>query len=172
VGQEHGRGIQIDEDLAFQRRSWRAQSLGLALMAVVLAGALLGLLGAEGPFSQGEARAAGLSVRYSRFGRRLSPSTLQVRLDPSRVRGDVVSLWISADYLEAMSVERVSPRPRAVVASAERTVYTFDVSAAPSRSSRPILIAFELKPRALFRRGGQLGLDAGAELSVATFVYP
>jgi hypothetical protein len=169
VAQKQGGGLQIDEDLAFQRRSWTVQRLGFALMGLVLVGALFGVLGAEGPLAESEAHAEGLSVRYARFGRRLTSSTLEVSVDPSRAREGVVSLWVSADYLDTMAAQRVSPRPRAVVAGGDRTIYTFDVSAA---ASRPVRITFDLKPRALFRHAGRIGLDAGAELPITTFVYP
>lgn len=169
MAREQDRGIQIDEDVAFQRRFRVVQRIGLAVMGLVLAAALLGLLGAAGPLCDGAAQSDGLSVRYPRFGRRLTPSMLEVRVDPSQVRGSVVSLWISAGYLEAMAPARVSPRPRTVAAHGDRALYTFDAS---RNAPTAIRICFELEPRALLRHAGRVGLVSGGELPVATFIYP
>lgn len=163
------RDLELDEDPSFQRRQQLVQRIGLGLMAAVVLAALLGLLGAGGPLSEADVRGDALSIRYTRFARRLSPTTLELRVQPSAVRDGEASIWISSDYLDALKVERVAPLPRTVVAGGERTTFVFDASPG---GTKPLSLSFELNPQDSLQHHGRAGLTGGAELSFSTFVYP
>jgi hypothetical protein len=162
-------GLEIDEDLKFQLRFWRVQRVGLALMTLTLLAALLGLLGASGPLSRGEAHSGGLHIRYARFARRSNSTALELRIAPSAVHGGLVRVWVSSDYLDDLQLERASPQPEAVVAGGERATFVFRAS---PDGTRPLRVVLELKPRALLGAPGRAGLAGGPELSFSTFVYP
>ena len=60
-------GLQLEEDASFRRRAWAVQRAGWALMALLLLGAILGLLG-SGPLSTATADVPGLMrIEYQRF---------------------------------------------------------------------------------------------------------
>lgn len=51
--------LEIEEDLDFQRRMWRLQQIGWALLVLVVVAALLGLFG-KGPLSRAVASRVGV----------------------------------------------------------------------------------------------------------------
>ena len=69
--------IELAEDMEFQRKNWRAERIGWAVLAFILLAAALGLFG-QGPLG-GTVVAAGddsLSLTYERFWRLSSPTRL------------------------------------------------------------------------------------------------
>jgi hypothetical protein len=160
--------LEIDEDLAFQRRSWAVQRAGWVAMGSVLVLAAAGLLG-SGPLSRQNVVVPGLSVEYKRFTRYETPETLTVRVDPAATRAPDVRLWVDRRYLERVVVESVVPAPLRVEAAAEQLVYVFPMS----RPGERITIAFRLQAEHIGPAQGRIGL-VGAEPVAAfrQFVYP
>jgi hypothetical protein len=102
---------EIGEDAAFQRRMWRAERIGWAVVALILLAALTGVF-SGGLLGRATASGAGgLSVDYDRFARYGAPTTILVRLD--REAGGEARLRLSRSLLEAFAIERVRPRPEA-----------------------------------------------------------
>jgi hypothetical protein len=75
--QRHG-DLEIPEDLPFQRREWVAERVAWAVMALLIAGALLGFFG-TGPLSRTTAgdEAGPLWLEYERFARLLAAGALE-----------------------------------------------------------------------------------------------
>lgn len=97
-------GLQIDEDLAFQRRSWRWQRAGwLGFVALIVAG-LLGVFGA-GPLSRAESSGAGLRIEYDRFARTQAPTSLVIHIDGGAARAGAVRLVLGGDYIHAAQIQ-------------------------------------------------------------------
>jgi hypothetical protein len=161
--------LEIDQDLAFLRRSWRVQRAGWLGMVAVLVLALAGLLG-SGPLSRQEVSLPGLlRVEYQRFARYEAPQTLTVRLEPAATRTGEVRLWVDRRYLDESKVETIMPPPSRVEAATDRLVYVFRMS----RPGEPATIVLELQSRQIGPISGRIGLE-GAE-AVAPFrqlVYP
>ncbi|MGG5812095.1 hypothetical protein [Falsiroseomonas sp. CW058] len=59
----------MERDLPFQRRTWRAQRVGWAAMAMLVAAALAGLFGGGGWLAAGEAEDGGLRAEWPRIQR-------------------------------------------------------------------------------------------------------
>src|SRR5690242_8532320 len=99
VQQEHDR-IQIDVDRRHSRREWRIERIGWAVMAVLLAAGLLGLLG-YGPLSQARAGEPGtLSVTYDRLQRASAPSEYHFTVAPSLARDGELRLRFDDTLLD------------------------------------------------------------------------
>ena len=75
--------LALDQDLDFQRRSWRLQRLGWSAMGVTVLAALLGLFG-TGPLSSAtvSSQDEALTLQYNRFWRVQSPMTLRLSVTP------------------------------------------------------------------------------------------
>jgi hypothetical protein len=75
------RALDIEEDLAFQKREWLVQRVGVALLLGFVAAAALGMTGMGGPVSHGEAgeRGAPVHVEFDRFVRRGAMATVTLR---------------------------------------------------------------------------------------------
>jgi hypothetical protein len=101
---------EIGEDEAFQRRMWRAERIGWAVVALILLAALTGVF-SGGLLGRATARdpGGGLSVEYDRFARYGAPTTILIRLE--REAGGEATLRLSRSLLEAFAIARVRPRP-------------------------------------------------------------
>ena len=135
-------GLQVEQDMDFQWRDWRAQRVGILLMvAFVLVGAV-GLLG-PGPLSHAHAASPddALSVDYLRWARRGREANLTVRVDAARVRDGEVRLQMPARYFDDMELRGVTPEPDTVENTGGSYVFVF---AAP-RPEAPLTIEFDVQ---------------------------
>jgi hypothetical protein len=124
------RTLEIDEDVAFQRREWFWQRIGMALLSLLVVGALLGLTGSGGPLSHGEAGDPDGAVRveYERVVRRGARATVKLRLRSSAP--GAIQFWVSAPYFEHVKIDTVVPHPVGVSFEQDRYVYTLRAGSA------------------------------------------
>ena len=130
----HG-DLQIDQDLAFSRREWRAQHIGWLLMVLFIIAASLGVFG-RGPLSKAHVRTPDgrLGVEYQRVAHHQGPDLLRVEVQPDAIREDTVRIWFDRVYMEDRLVESVSPVPDRTVTDGDRIVYAFLVGDRTRRS--------------------------------------
>lgn len=161
--------MEIDQDLAFARRSWGVQRVGWLGMGVLLVLALAGIFG-SGPLSHGEVSLPGLlRVEYQRFARYQAPQTLRAHVDPAATGTGEVRLWIDRGYLADARVDTITPPPARVEAGGERLVYVFPTS----RPGEPVTIVFALQAEHIGPTSGRVGLDGGETFApFRQFVYP
>lgn len=121
VSKMHGT-LEIEEDLDFQRKEWRFQRAGVAVLFLFVVASLLGLTGMGGLFAHGEAGDASgaVHVEYERFVRRGSFSRITVRF---RTTPGAVRFWVGAPYLERVQIDSVVPVPENESVEADRHVY-------------------------------------------------
>ena len=163
-------GLQVDQDLAYQRRQWVAERVGWALMLLIVLAALAGLLG-PGPLNDAEAGQPGdpLYVQYHRFPRHASPGQLmKLHLGPQATAGGDVRVWVGREYLDGFRVEKVVPEPERVEAGPDRLVYVFRLH----EPGKGVVVRFLMEPDAFGRQHARVGLVGGPELSFGQFVYP
>lgn len=166
MGQPAYPGLEVDEDLAFQRGAWVVQRVAWSLFAAIIVAALLGLFG-RGLLSSAESSAGGgdLSASYDRVARILTPTTLEVTLP---VDGDEVKLWVDRQYLDRMGLQDVHPDPDSVEGSAERWTYTFK----PAPDATELVVIFQLKPQSVGKANAKLGAEGGPGLDFSQLVLP
>jgi hypothetical protein len=166
---DRARGNPFGEDLVFQRREWQVERFGWAVMVVIIVIALSGVLGGGGLVARATvADAAGSTeVRYARFARYASPTTLHINLAAS-ASGRPIRLRVSDRYLSEMSVRAITPPPTSTVIADRQHVFVFERSAAPASAT----IRFELEPTASGRHLGWIAVDEAAPLSFTQFIYP
>jgi hypothetical protein len=153
------RTLQIDEDIDFQRREWKAQRFGVALLSLFVLSAALGLTGMSGPLNHGQVGEPtdDIDVEYDRVVRRGATANLTLHLRGHAAKE--VQFWLSAPYLEALTVDRVVPQPVAESVERDRHVYTVHAG------SREITIRLEAKHKTIGRIHGEIGLIGGASVS-------
>jgi hypothetical protein len=159
--------LQVTQDPVFQRREWRVQRVGRALMALVVAGGLLGLFGG-GPLSRATVTdGGGLRVDYGRFERVQAPTALRIHVHPRAVSDGRAEVWVDRDYLLDGQVVGVDPAPVASATGADRLVYVFDVA----DPTRPVVVTIHLRLQHAGLRAGRIGV-AGGTVSFRQLVYP
>lgn len=159
--------LEIAQDFAFQRREWIVQRVLWWVVVAILVAGVVGLLG-TGPLSHAEAASGPLSLDYERFVRKRAPTQLDVRVAPEAAVEAEIALWLDADYLEKVDVERIMPEPVVMAAAPDRVIYRFVLADA----EQPGRVTFHLQPAEPGAVDGRLGLVDGDSVTFDQFVYP
>jgi len=161
--------LEIHQDLPFERRNWRAQRIGWAVIGLFVLAGLAGLFG-RGPLASATrtSQRGALRVDYERFTRHGSPAELRVTVAPQALEAATVRILVSLSYLQGLQVEGVEPPPESVLISGDYLVYSFDVEA-----GQPARILFRVIPDQYFLRTAEVGLTHGRErVGFRQFVFP
>lgn len=132
--------LEIEQDLAFQRREWRFQRIGFFVLVLFVVGALLGLFG-SGPLSRAEARTGGLIVKYERLTRVYRDTRLTIEMPPATS----YELGLDRNSFDRMRIERVHPEPAGIEIGANEVRFRFDP---PGAGDGPLTAIFEITLRA------------------------
>ena len=164
----HG-DLQLDQDLDFQRREWRAQRIGRIALTAIIVAALAGVFGG-GPVAHARAGTSDgrLSVRYERIARHGAPAPIRVHVVPAAAGDSAVAIWLDADYAQGLVMRGISPEPVESRLGDGRIIYRFQV-ADPSRA---VDIVFQVDASRLWSRRGAVGLVAGDSIHFSQFVLP
>jgi hypothetical protein len=158
-------GLQLREDMRFQRRSWRIQRVAWAGMVLFLLAGVAGLFGG-GPLSDARTTSRTLDVRYDRLVRRGIPSELVVTFSP---RHDVSRIAMDTRYLDRAGIQQVWPRPSTVEAIGDRTVFSF---LTPRTGDSPAVVVFTLESDSMGSLSTPVRLEDLPPVRVRHFVYP
>jgi hypothetical protein len=163
------RGIDIDEDMAFQRRTWIAERIGWSLFGLVLVAAALGLFG-TGPLAETEATSPDGSVglRYERFARTATETGMTAEIDAAPQVDGIFRLRLGPELSERYLLVRVQPEPRRMLLEGRAIV--LELAAEPS--GRPTSLRLWLKPDRPGLIQSEVGLVGGQPLAFWQLVYP
>jgi hypothetical protein len=159
--------LEIDQDLAFERREWAVQRLGWVIVLLMLVAGLAGLLG-PGALSRVETSAGPLTIAYERFVRKRAPTELHVTLGPGAAANGVAAIWFDQAYLSKIAIEHVVPEPLETEAAADGLIFRFSL-ANPEHASE---IVFDVEPAEPGASRGRVGLVDGSDVVVDQFIYP
>lgn len=151
--------LEINQDLIFQQRQWRAQRVGWVVLALVLFAALLGLLG-DGWLSHRRVSGGQVGLEYDYFLHRKKQTELHFSIP---ARSEQTEVEFDKAYLENFQVEAVTPEPSRTSLTATGYLYSFD-----GNGATPV---FHLIPQRSGRVGGQIKVN-GTPLDMRQFVYP
>jgi hypothetical protein len=139
-------GLQIDEDMGFQRLDWAAERVAWSFLSLVILAALLGLF-SRGPLSEAEARDAdgALRVTYERFLRHGTASSLDIEAGPPATQAEQVKLRLRGSMLRGLQIQTVRPTPLESHLAEDGWIMTFPVG----DKGRTSLIRMEIRPEGL-----------------------
>ena len=159
--------LEVDQDLAFQRREWTAQRVGWLVMVALVILALAGLTGA-GPLATAEERGAtdALRVEYSRFER--VQATTDLRIELATNGADSAQVWIASAYLDGIELQHISPEPVETRGETDRQHFTF----AAAEGGTTVPVTFQFRPKTAGSLSGTVGIPDGEEITFRQFVYP
>jgi hypothetical protein len=166
---EAPRPMEVDEDMAWQRRTWAIQRIGWCAMGGLVLTALTGVFG-YGLLSWEQASdpAGLLRVEYERFQRQGAEFTLRVDVAPEATTHDAVPLRVSGTFLDAVEVKGIVPEPREARSLGGDVEYVFPM-AQPSRAAT---IRLALKLREVGSHSAEIGLGGREPARFTQFVYP
>lgn len=154
----------FESELAFHRTEWRVQRVGWIVLALFLLLALGGLFG-SGPLSHVRTGNSAGRIEYERFVRNGTPTNVVVTATTDAARG-ISRVEITASYLEAFRIERITPEPTSVRIDGRQLLYEF-ASAAPGAA-----ISLHILPQRPGRHSATVRIDGGAPLQLRQFTYP
>lgn len=160
-------GLEVDEDLVFQRRDWLAQRIGWVFIGVVLLAALAGLTG-SGPLSR-TTRSDGrhLTVEYDRFVRHGAKTAVTFRVAPEAVTQGRVRIAIDRRFLAANDLQRLVPEPSATRGRGNAVEFIYEVAPGAALQARWIV-----EPDELGSLSSPVRLNGAPALEIAQFTYP
>jgi hypothetical protein len=162
--------LEIDQDLAFQRRSWKVQRIVWVLMFLLIVAALLGLLGGSGAFSTTTVghESGPFRIQYQRFGRFETSSLLRVILTEGNSAEGQVEITVNQEYLDSFEISQVTPPPEIVMAGQQYLTYLFRLRDSQARGA----LVFCLKPNRIGLLHGEIGLDQFQRIQFTQLIYP
>ncbi len=159
--------FEINQDLQFQRRMWKAERIGWIAMAVLLAGALLGLFG-NGPMSWITTSNDSLIVEYQRFGRQQSALQLRVYLRAGLSNKDNLFFELNRAFVANVQVMRITPKPdvEQPISDGIRLIWSSNAE------DGSMLVTISYQPEHIGWLTPSLSVGDADSLSIRQFIYP
>ncbi|MGN6328765.1 MAG: hypothetical protein ACTHL5_07480 [Rhodanobacter sp.] len=163
------RSIQIEEDLTYQRREWRFERAGWAVIAMLLLAGLLGLLG-YGPLSQTQVGTQGaLMMSYDRLQRASAPTEYHFQADASLARNGQLRLRFDDALLDEVEMESILPEPVQTRAGPGYTEFVFAMDGAEGPPAR---LQFQFKPATFGHVRGRVRTQGAEPLVIDQIILP
>jgi hypothetical protein len=159
--------VAVGEDLNFQRKWWRFESVTWVVFTLIIILDLAGLFG-RGPIAKAERHSADrtIDVQYERIERTDSPSILTIRFAQSAIQDGMIRLYISDSLVKGLGTQRVIPAPLSSIVGDGGLTYTFPASKAPAS------IDLALEPAGPGIYDFAVGVAGAAPVRAKVFVVP
>jgi hypothetical protein len=156
--------LELDSDPRFQRWEWTLQRVGWALLLLVIAAGLAGVLG-DGPIAHGHEHTAdgALDVRFEKLLRKRAPAAISILV---RASSDAPRLWVSRETAKKLDIKRIEPEPSSVSGDLERLVYEFQ------GAGRELLVTLHIEALEAGPVRGSVGIVGGPSVGMNQFVFP
>lgn len=151
--------MEIDSEIQFQQRVWAVQRIAWIVIGALVVAALAGVFG-QGPFSRAVVEGGAGRIEYERFVRLQAATRLRFVLPASDNE-----LSLHRQYLESFRVERITPEPREVEASADWLIYRFS-------GKGGMAVTIDLMPETFGRVLGRAQDAAGRSVEFRQLIYP
>lgn len=161
--------LQVENDPAFQRRTWQIQRIGWAIFAILVLAALAGLLG-SGPLSRVEAgsESAGLRIGYERFARLHAATELVIRADRRLARNDELVILLSGAAVDGLELSSSMPPPDGTGVAADGVLLRFRTDRQPGE----LTIVLHTKPRRAGVLASRIGVRDGPVQDIRHWIFP
>lgn len=157
----------VEENMRWQRREWRIQQLGYALLLAIVVG------GACGLFSKGflsdrtrVSPQGSLEVKYERFARQQSDMAMTIRLHALRDR--LYSITLSGDGVDNFQLQSIQPQPL----RAESSEHSLTLWYKTQNINRGASIWLGGQPQSPGKYAFTVSDSSGAQVDFTQWVYP
>jgi hypothetical protein len=156
----------IQEDMRFQRRSWRAERIGWIAMALLCIAGLSGVF-FHGPVSRTVASGGdgSLAVEHERFAHKTALTHFAIRISPPLP--DQVLVRLSPGFASMHDAEIVEPRSLRSSGGGYGLEYVFARSAAGD-----LVVHIAARPKRFGFMSAQVEVEGRGAVNIAQLVYP
>lgn len=161
--------LQIDDDLAYQERTWLVQRVGWGVFAALIVVALAGLLG-SGPLSSATvgAPADGLQITYERFARLHAPTAFEIRANRNLARNGELSIALSGDAVRSLELPSSMPPPDGAGVVPDGVLLHFKVDNQPGE----LTVVLYAKPQRAGFLESRVAVAGGPAHTISQLIYP
>ncbi len=162
-----GNEVAVGEDLAFQRRWWKFESVVWCFFGLILACDLLGLFGRGWLAKATRTTADGaLKLNYERVERASTPSIMTLQFGPGAIHDGKIQVYVSESVTKGLGAQRIAPQPLVSAVGDAGITYTFAATAAPAT------VQIALEPSFPGAHKFRVGLVNAEPIDASVFVVP
>lgn len=159
---------QHEEVMRHHRAAWRVERVGWTVIALLLAGAMLGVFG-DGPLSRAHSGSADtLRVEYDRLVRSSAPTEYRFTIDPSVAQGGELRLRFDRSLVDHMELDSIIPEPGRQAATPGHAEFVFRIE--PGEG--PARIDFRYRPATFGWHRGRVSVAGAHALRIDQYAYP
>ncbi len=161
-------GLQVERDPDFQRRDWRFQRVGWALMIAVIVAAFAGLLGG-GPIAHRRIVSpdSSLVVEYDRIVRYAASSSMRLHVRaPASSADGLTRIWFNRVSATAMHIESSVPSVDRSEMRGDSVIYPFRAAA------RDFTVLLRIRPEHRGALTTTIGLVGHRPVVLRQYVLP
>lgn len=168
--QKKADGLEIEQDLEFQRKEWRIGRVGWVVLGVFLILGLLGVFGGSGVLNTTTVgdQEQGFWIEHERFLRNMAPTTLTIFVAPEQLTGDLLRIRLPQAYISEFELQSIEPEPEQVTVTGDGQEYSFNLQ----NPRGPVTIRFYLRAAKVGLLRGDCVLNDNQILSIRQFSYP
>lgn len=157
--------LEAGYDPGHEEREWIVQRIGWAVMALLIAAALAGLLG-PGPLSKRHAGKMGspLHVEYQRFGRYQAPGELRVYCRPE---GEQFRITVDRGFIQNSEITRIMPEPIETILELDAQSFVFRREGVDDH-----LVTFRFESQQFGQATTRIILDKKESVEIRQFYWP
>jgi hypothetical protein len=166
-GSETDNQLAVGEDLEFQRRWWRFETVVWSFFLVLLIADVLGLFG-RGWLAKARRSTPdqALNLDYERIERASTPSIMTLTFGPEAIRDNHIQLFISDSLVKPLGAQRISPQPEVSAVGNGGITYTFAATQAPA------IVQIALEPSFPGSHPFRIALPNEPAINATIFVVP
>jgi hypothetical protein len=161
------RELQIDEDLSFNNKNWKAERIGWTLLLIFVLSSFLGAFG-PGIATRKTIESDFLSMEYDPITRDDTETVLSLLLKKVNPKSEFATLWVSREYTDNVQSVYMNPEPEHTRADLAGTTYEF----LTQPNSQELAIRMILKPKKMLNLVGKIGPSPDRTVEFNHFVYP
>jgi hypothetical protein len=161
--------LDLDEDMEFQEKDWRAERIAWVFMALFVIAGLLGVFG-RGGISNASQKSADnkMEVKYQRFLRYHTEDELEIKINRN-TKSNSLHLLLGKAFNKKIQVQSIDPKPEKMLITEKGVLYIFPVAPALRKAN----ITFYIKPEKMGSLQTYIACnEEGSQVQFNQYIYP
>ena len=129
MAQLYNGDLEIETDIAHQRKTWRYKRIGWVIMSIILLSVLIGFTGG-GPLSTKKISSGTTNIEYESITRykRITPLKIHLNTQMVSAADSTVKISINRVFLDRMEIDCIIPEPESSEVATDAVIFNFKVA--------------------------------------------